>query len=163
MYGVSVFLALTIRKIWRHNNITDSVLPVCLMGTDQQTEPIASHCPRTKDTTKQGFESQNLLHSLRKTSGQNFSVYCQTKLSIFFQNIKLTSTNLFNAWNALTNRKSSTCLGSNNNVIITQFENLRISKDILRKLLQIRIFDIVYQGDHIQDKYFMPCRQLNDR
>lgn len=135
MYGVSVFLALTIRKIWRHNNITDSVLPVCLMGTDQQTEPIASHCPRTKDTTKQGFESQNLLHSLRKTSGQNFSVYCQTKLSIFFQNIKLTSTNLFNAWNALTNRKSSTCLGSNNNVIITQFENLRISKDILRKLL----------------------------
>lgn len=60
-------------------------------------------------------------------------------------------------------KKSSACLGSNNNVIITQFENLRISKDILRKLLQIRIFDIVYQGDHIQNKYFVPCRQLNDR
>ena len=60
-------------------------------------------------------------------------------------------------------KKSSACLGSNNNVIITQFENLRISKDILRKLLQIRIFDIVCQGDHIQDKYFIPRRQLNDR
>ena len=60
-------------------------------------------------------------------------------------------------------KKSSACWGSNINVIITQFENLRISKDILRKLLQIRIFDIVYQGDHIQDKYFIPRRQLNDR
>ena len=60
-------------------------------------------------------------------------------------------------------KKSSSCLGSSNNVIITQFENLRISKDILRKLLQIRIFDIVCQGDHIQNKYFIPRRQLNDR
>lgn len=60
-------------------------------------------------------------------------------------------------------KKSSACLGSNNNVIITQFENLRISKDILRKLLQIRIFDIVCQGDDVQDKYFIPRRKLNDR
>ena len=60
-------------------------------------------------------------------------------------------------------KKSSACLGSNNNVIITQFENPRISKDILCKLLQIRIFDIVCQGDYIQDKYFIPRRQLNDR
>ena len=60
-------------------------------------------------------------------------------------------------------KKSSACLGSNNDVIITQFENLRISKDILRKLLQIRIFDIVCQGDHIQDEYFISRRQLNDR
>ena len=40
---------------------------------------------------------------------------------------------------------------------------MRISKEILRKLLQFGIFNVVGQCDHVQDKNFAPCGKLNDR